>query len=116
MLRAVAQTLSAISDDCCHVARHGGEEFVILFSGKTLDQSCEMLDATRESLASRRLVNRVTDLPFGRITFSGGVADVLAAGNPREALRSADAALYRAKAEGRNCIRRETDRALDNAA
>ena len=104
VLKAVAQTLSRISDDTCHVARHGGEEFVILLRGRTLDEAWKLLDNTRETMAERRLVNRATDVPFGRITFSGGVADVFAHPSPRAALKAADQALYEAKGAGRNRI------------
>jgi diguanylate cyclase len=107
VIRAVAQTLAKISDDNCHVARHGGEEFVILFRGKTLDEAWAALDHARDVMADRRLVNRATDIPFGRITFSGGIADVFAHSTPREALKAADDALYAAKAAGRNLIVRE---------
>lgn len=116
VLKAVAKTLARISDDRCHVARHGGEEFVILFRGCTLDQAWNKLDATREAMARRRLVNRATDLPFGRITFSGGIADVLAYSSPREALKAADDALYSAKSQGRNQIVRATENGVPQAA
>jgi diguanylate cyclase len=108
VIRAVAQTLSKISNDKCHVARHGGEEFVILFRGKTIEEAWSLLDRTREAMAERRLVNRATDVPFGRITFSGGVADIFGHATPREALKAADDALYAAKAAGRNCIVKDT--------
>lgn len=104
VLKAVAQTLARISGDKCHVARHGGEEFVIVLRGMTLDQAWQVLDKTRETMAERRLVNRATDVPFGRITFSGGVADVFAHASHGEALKAADDALYEAKAKGRNRI------------
>lgn len=106
VLKLVADSLSRISDDRCHVARHGGEEFVLLFRDATLDQAFARLDALRAQLADRRLVNRATELPFGQVTFSAGIADVFACGEPRAALKAADAALYRAKAEGRNRIAR----------
>ena len=104
VLKAVAQTLAKISNDKCHVARHGGEEFVVLLRGKPLNEAWEVLDAAREAMAERRLVNRASDVPFGQVTFSGGIADVFAHGDPRTALKAADEALYRAKAEGRNRI------------
>lgn len=111
VIRAVAHTLQKISDDRCHVARHGGEEFVILFRGKTLEEACEALDEAREAMADRRLVNRATDVPFGRITFSGGIADVFAYESPRAALKAADDALYAAKNLGRNCVVKAQDEA-----
>ena len=107
VIKAVAQALAKISNDKCHVARHGGEEFVILFRDRTLDEAWAVLDETREGMAERRLVNRATDVPFGQITFSGGIADVFAHASPSEALKAADEALYAAKAAGRNRIARE---------
>ena len=104
VIKAIADALAHISDDRCHVARHGGEEFVMLFRGLTLAEAARRLDTAREELASRRLINRKTDQPFGRITFSGGVADVLGHADPRGALKAADEALYRAKQNGRNRI------------
>ncbi len=104
VLKVVAQMLAKISDDKCYVARHGGEEFVALFRGKTPEQALEVLDGAREAMAERRLVNRATDVPFGKITFSAGIADIFAFSSHRDALKAADEALYAAKAAGRNCI------------
>lgn len=116
VLRAVAQSLARISDDRCHVARHGGEEFVVLFRGQSLEDAWKTLDAARRAMADRRLVNRATDIPFGRITFSAGIADVLGYASPRAALRAADEALYLAKDRGRNCIVMAGDAAVPEAA
>ena len=104
VLKTIADTLSQISDDQCHVARHGGEEFVMLFRGKNPAAAAERLDQAREHLAARRLINRKTDEPFGQITFSGGVADIFGFGDARAALKAADDALYLAKQNGRNRI------------
>jgi len=104
VLKSVADSLSRISDDRCHVARHGGEEFVVLLRGRSLHQAWELLDDARAALAERDMVNRATDTPYGKITFSAGIADVFAFPDPRSALRAADRALYRAKAEGRNRV------------
>lgn len=108
IIKVVAETLARISDDRCHVARHGGEEFVILFRGVELEAAWTKLDRARDGLAGRRLVNRQTERPFGQISFSGGVADVRAFPDRRAALRAADVALYRAKQGGRNAIVRAT--------
>ena len=104
ILKAVADSLAEITNDCCHVARHGGEEFVMLFEGVTVDGAWELLDEARLRLASRRFINRRNDKPFGLVTFSGGVADVFKYPNVRAALKAADDALYRAKHDGRNQI------------
>jgi diguanylate cyclase len=104
VLKIVAETLNRISDSRCHVARHGGEEFAILFRALTSQKAWERLDAARAEISERRLVNRATDMPFGRITFSGGIADVFAYDTKGDALRAADDALYAAKQAGRNQI------------
>jgi diguanylate cyclase len=104
VIQAIAEALSAISDDNCHVARHGGEEFVMLFRGVAPPQAQKRLDDLRERFSKRNFVNRQTDEPMGQITFSGGIADVFGHADPRAALKAADEALYRAKEAGRNRI------------
>ncbi|MEQ1498941.1 MAG: GGDEF domain-containing protein [Novosphingobium sp.] len=104
VLKLVAESLARLSNDRCHVARHGGEEFVVLLRGESLADAAAKLDGLRANLSERRLVNRANDLPFGQVTFSAGVADVFISGDPRSALKAADTALYRAKQEGRNMI------------
>lgn len=104
VLKVVARALAESSNDPCHVARHGGEEFVLLFRGLTPPEAKARLDHTREELAARRLFNRETDEPFGQVTFSAGVASVVAQDDPRDALKAADEALYRAKKSGRNQV------------
>jgi len=104
VLRTVAQSLATISDVNCHVARHGGEEFVVLLRNKMIEDAYAVIDEAREMIAARRLVNRATDVPFGQITMSAGVAEVHAYANPRDALHAADDALLKAKEAGRNIV------------
>lgn len=104
VLRVIAESLSAATDDKCHVARHGGEEFVMLFRGTSASQAKARLDEIRERLAERKLVSRTTDEPIGQVTFSAGLADVFDFENPRAALKAADDALYAAKEGGRNQV------------
>ncbi len=103
VIRAVGHALSRVSD-CCHVARHGGEEFVLLFRGVTTTQAYESLDAAREKLSARRFVDKVSGSTIGEITFSGGITDAMSHPDISAALRSADKGLYTAKETGRNKI------------
>lgn len=104
VLKFVGSLLTKITGEKCHVARHGGEEFVMLFRGKSVGEACEIVDSTRQDLASRNLVDRNTGERMEQISFSGGVADVFAYEDPRAALKAADRALYLAKEHGRNRI------------
>ena len=104
VLCTVAATLGEHAGDTCFVARHGGEEFVLLFYGMDKETARARLDAIRLAMAARRLVNRETGQPFGRVTFSAGVTEVTEDADTRSALARADAALYCAKQDGRNRV------------
>ncbi|MCB2049709.1 MAG: GGDEF domain-containing protein [Novosphingobium sp.] len=104
VISSVARSLAKLTDDKCHAARHGGEEFVMLFRGISLDEAFLRLNEAREALSQRRFVKEASDEVIGAVTFSGGIADVFAYESPRFALRAADEALYRAKHAGRNRI------------
>jgi diguanylate cyclase len=104
VLCALAASFAEMAGESCYTARHGGEEFVLLFAGLDKEAAHGRLDAIRRALAARVLMNRDTGLPFGKITFSGGVAEVSDDADTRGALARADAALYRAKQQGRNRI------------
>ena len=103
VIRAVGQALDRISDRC-HVARHGGEEFALLFRGLDVDGAKDALDGARERFAARHFVDKISGNPIGGVTFSGGVVNVFAHNDLSDALRAADEALYRAKEAGRNRI------------
>jgi len=104
VLVAIASTLNSAASDTCFVARHGGEEFVVLFYGLDLDDAMIKLDGVRRAQSMKTMVNRESGKPFGKITFSAGIAKVEDVKDMREALARADAALYEAKSAGRNRI------------
>jgi len=102
VLRYVARQLRDNLDPDIVVGRYGGEEFVCLFEDMAPADSAALLDKVRTALSGRTLRNQATDEPIGSITFSAGVA--LVADDPAQALRSADAALYAAKHEGKDRV------------
>ncbi|MEE4152952.1 MAG: GGDEF domain-containing protein [Erythrobacter sp.] len=104
ILCMIGAMLNTVGSDDCFVARHGGEEFVLLFYGLDKNAAALRLDGVRAAIAAKQLMNRETGKPFGKVTFSGGVADVTEEADPRSALARADAALYEAKQAGRNRI------------
>ncbi len=104
VLCAMAAGLIEYAGDSFFVARHGGEEFVLLFYGLDKETARLRVDAMRAAQAARQLVNRENGQPFGRITFSAGIAEVTENPDTRSALVRADAALYLAKEGGRNQV------------
>ena len=104
IIKFVAKLLATASNNNCHVARHGGEEFVMLFEGMGPERAAEVVDACREDLAGRRLIAKESSEPIGRVTFSAGVAGMAPGSSGRDLLSRADNALYRAKREGRDRV------------
>jgi diguanylate cyclase (GGDEF)-like protein len=94
VLVGLAQYLDRSLRDGDRVARWGGEEFVIVMR--------QVGDYARSALERLAEGWRIT-LPL--TTFSAGVAVHAADTPPGDTLACADAALYRAKAEGRDCVR-----------
>jgi diguanylate cyclase (GGDEF)-like protein len=102
--------------------RYGGEEFAVLFSGKSADDALPHLEALRADIESYRMAIRAPDRPrrtragkrrrspasTGRtvsVTVSIGVAERSDRNDYAEAvITAADKALYRAKRAGRNRV------------
>jgi len=104
VLVAIASTLNSAASDTCFVARHGGEEFVVLFYGHDKDEAFAKLDGIRRAQGMKQMINRENGKAFGKITFSAGIAQVDSVDDARDALSRADQALYEAKNAGRNRI------------
>jgi diguanylate cyclase (GGDEF)-like protein len=90
------------------LARYGGEEFVIL--ARTTGRSEALRLGERILQAVQGLEIQITPEHAIRCTVSIGAAvltDVPRDGGPNELLALADTQLYRAKSEGKNCVRAE---------
>lgn len=86
------------------VFRFGGEEFCILTSGLSRDEARGFAEKLRLSVCALDIENKLS--PHGRLTASAGfwcVADLKDV-TSAELLSNADAALYQAKADGRNAV------------
>lgn len=80
-----------------HVARWGGEEFVIVMPNAAATEGVEIIERCRAEL-ERTLANCAVP----RFTASYGVADSTMAGELEHVIRIADQALYQAKETGRD--------------
>jgi len=85
------------------VGRYGGEEFALVVTGVNANEAAALADRLREEFAA--VEQHATDgAPF-HTTFSAGVAPLNDAyDSVEEWIAAADAALYRAKAHGRNQV------------
>ncbi len=98
VLAAVADVLRETTREIDTPARYGGEEFVVVLPETDMEAAVDVAERIRLLLASRIFEG-------GRVTISIGVAEFPAHGADPEALiAAADAALYRAKDEGRNRV------------
>lgn len=103
VLRAIGRTLADEIEGAL-VARYGGEEFAFLMTDVEPEAAFAEVDRARSAVAARRFRSRDTDMPIGTVTISGGVAAGTAADLRELLYAKADAALYRAKAAGRNRV------------
>jgi diguanylate cyclase (GGDEF)-like protein len=121
VLRLVASRLSKVAGGG-RAYRYGGEEFALVFVGKTAEECRPHVEAVREVIATyvmhlRDPHSRPQDDLVGRerragsssakvsVTISIGVAERQPEHpNPEAVLKSADQALYSAKGAGRNCV------------
>lgn len=88
---AVALRATVRDSDCA--ARYGGEEFALVMPSA---------DSVDMGPAADNLVSRLRSLWKGPVTFSVGIAIHRAGDSPATTLARADAAVYEAKAAGRN--------------
>lgn len=85
-------------------ARYGGEEFTILLQGADLDIARQVGERLRRGVEDLLMAH--SGAPWGFVSVSIGAASMVPTDhdNPQKLTEAADTALYRAKAQGRNCV------------
>jgi diguanylate cyclase (GGDEF)-like protein len=103
VLREVSHVLKRHTRTEDIACRFGGEEFLMLLPGCPMEDAYQKAEAIREAIAQLRV--SVGGAALSRITASLGIATYPQHGERLDELvRAADAALYKAKAAGRNQI------------
>lgn len=124
VLRMVAARLARVEGGG-RAFRYGGEEFTILFSGKSRKEVLPHLEKLRQIISEAGFVLRRKDRPRKKpmskndrrrpivqtvsVTVSIGVADSAMGGKAADIVKAADQALYRAKKKGRNRVEEEVN-------
>jgi diguanylate cyclase (GGDEF)-like protein len=105
VLRSIADCLTAELRDYDAVGRFGGEEFVVMLPDADTSRSILVAQRLREAIAIATKGHRALGPDTGPLTVSVGIASFPAhAFELDDLMRAADAALYRAKREGRDRV------------
>jgi len=83
------------------VARYGGEEFVVVIPDSTLQNAKKRAERVREAIEELEINCSKGAL---KVTISVGISSLAEGDNGKTWLSRADAALYEAKAKGRNAV------------
>jgi diguanylate cyclase (GGDEF)-like protein len=102
VLKEVAQRITQTVRTYDVVGRYGGEEFLIVLPGCDSDQVQEAAERIRAVVASTPILAAGSEISI-TVSIGGAVAPPCGI-SAKEILTTADAALYRAKAAGRNCV------------
>ncbi len=106
LLRAMAQRLAAAVRDKDLVYRMGGDEFVLVMPGFSIDNASEL--ATARGVEFQRILcepYRIDDVVLDLGVSIGLAIFPLQGETGEDLLRMADQALYAAKAAGKRCVR-----------
>ncbi|HFD79187.1 MAG TPA: diguanylate cyclase [Gammaproteobacteria bacterium] len=101
VLREVASRIKAALREFDMVGRYGGEEFVVLLEDTSPHTALQIAERIRTRIASEPIHVAGLDLD---LTISQGLARYQDGDDSRSLLERADAAMYRAKQAGRNCV------------
>ena len=85
-------------------ARYGGEEFAVLLLGANLKGAATVAEQIRAAMEGKQLIGKTAAEATDKITISIGVAQFQPSESVSTLLDRADAAMYRAKQQGRNRV------------
>lgn len=102
VLRTVATAIEKSLRSYDHIGRYGGEEFLIILNETDIKAACEAAERVRKAVEALKVQheNRIIQL-----SLSQGIALSCGDEQAEHLIARADAALYLAKQEGRNCCR-----------
>jgi diguanylate cyclase (GGDEF)-like protein len=100
VLARIAAILREATREVDHVSRYGGEEFLVMLPETGMPEALDISERIRARIGEEVFHGR-------RMTVSIGVAEFPLHGDtPEQVIAAADEALYEAKREGRDRVRR----------
>jgi len=109
LLAGLARVMNEMVRESDLLARYGGEEFVVLASNTDLAGAYKLAEKIRINVSENSFILDDSLRPM-KVTISIGVAQYQ--GDRKAFFRATDRALYRAKAEGKNCVVMDADDTL----
>ena len=105
-LRRVAAALPTVARRPSDLAaRYGGEEFAVVLSGTTQERALAIAESIRRSIAELHIPHEASPVaPHVTVSVGVAIANPFDGGTPELLIFSADEALYRAKAAGRDRV------------
>ena len=87
------------------MARYGGEEFIVVLPDTDAIGAVKFAERVRQQVLALDIEHSKS--PFGKVTISLGIASIKPGQSDIAAdlIESADKALYKAKHDGKNCVR-----------
>ena len=104
VLKLVANILYQNVARCDTVARYGGEEFAIILLETKLNKAAIVANRLRESVGTKKIVQKRSGTDIGNVTLSIEVAQYIAGETDVELIKRADDAVYAAKRNGRDRV------------
>ena len=101
VLKAVGQALSQGIREVDHLARWGGEEFLVVLPGADPSVAASVAERLRLAVQALRIDTKSAVLA---LTMTAGVATLQPGESTDSAIIRADAALYQGKRSSRNCV------------
>ena len=102
VLRETSNRMRSVLRVSDAIGRYGGEEFLVVLPRADVDGGCEVAERLRAAVAAAPVREGGIDISIS--TSLGAAATPVEGYDAAALIRSADAALYRAKGHGRNCV------------
>ena len=103
-LMVISHTLKHAIRPQDFACRYGGEEFLVLLPHTTIQEGNMVAERIRHTIEDNCII-AVDGKSLPKLTISVGLAVNKSDSDPKSLIDFADAKLYQAKLEGRNCVR-----------